>query len=87
MCQCLDSYQMASLLKHSSACLPTWLSVVCEEMRVFGDFATITAKIEGFPDNLDELMQEVLKRLLREDETQFMEKVCFVLFCNLNVFR
>ena len=71
---------MASLLKHSSACLPMWLAIVCEEMRVFGDFATITEKIEGFPDHLEELMQDVLKRLLREDETQFMEKVS-LLFC------
>jgi hypothetical protein len=66
---------MTCLLQHSSARLPAWLAVVCEELRVFGDFATISAKIRDLPDNLEELMKEVLKRLLNEDETNYMEQV------------
>lgn len=75
--QRLDSEQMASLLEHSSARLPAWLAVVCEEMRVFGDSVTISSKIRHLPDSLEELMREVLKRLLREDETNYMEQVLF----------
>lgn len=66
---------MSCLLEHSSSHLPIWLSIVCLEMRVFGDFATISNKIRDFPDDLDELMKSVLERLLREDETHVLNEV------------
>ncbi len=79
--QRLDPDQLASLLEHKSSRIPVWLGVTCEEMRVFGDFATITGKIRNFPDDLIELFKQVLDRLLQEDETQYLEKVIRTSLC------
>lgn len=73
--QKLDSVQLSSLLSHRSSSIPLWLSIACEELRVFGDFATVSSKIKNFPDELNELMKDVIQRLIREDETQALQKV------------
>ena len=52
-----------------------WLSYASEELRVFGDFATLTRKIEGLPETLPGLLSHILDRLITEDTTQLMEKV------------
>lgn len=73
--QKLDDDQLSVLLQHKSSCLPLWMSTACEELRVFGDFATVSEKIRNFPEELNELIKDVLKRLIREDETSAMQKV------------
>lgn len=51
----LDGDQMTSLLAKSSSANPLWLSIACEELRVFGRFREISDKINTLADGLLEL--------------------------------
>lgn len=48
----LDEEQMANLLSKESSQNPLWLSVACEELRVFGVFSKVTDKINKLADGL-----------------------------------
>lgn len=73
--QKLDKEQLSTLVQHRGSSVPLWLGLACGELRVYGDFRTLTQKIENLPDDLDGLLKVILNRLLREDETGCMEKV------------
>ncbi|ESN94094.1 hypothetical protein HELRODRAFT_193832 [Helobdella robusta] len=75
----LDADQTKSLLMNESSRSPIWLSIVCEELRIFGDFATLTNKIKSFPSDLKHLLKEVIERLLREDDTKLLNKLLCLL--------
>ena len=48
----LDAEQMASLLAKQSSENPLWLSIACEELRVFGQFRELSDKINHLADGL-----------------------------------
>ena len=48
----LDAEQMASLLSKESSQNPLWLSIACEELRVFGLFESLSDKINSLADGL-----------------------------------
>ena len=48
----LDMDQMISLLSKQSSENPLWLSVACEELRVYGNFRAMTDKINTLADGL-----------------------------------
>ena len=48
----LDEQQMSSLLSKDSSQNPLWLAIACEELRVYGDFSTVTDKINSLSDGL-----------------------------------
>ena len=48
----LDMDQMFDLLAKSSSENPLWLSIACEELRVFGEFREISDKINNLADGL-----------------------------------
>ncbi len=48
----LDAEQEKSLLDKSSSENPLWLSIACEELRVFGQFRQINDKINQMADGL-----------------------------------
>ncbi len=48
----LDPEQMESLLSKESSENPLWLSIACEELRVFGRFREILDKINRMADGL-----------------------------------
>ncbi|CAH1244024.1 TEP1 [Branchiostoma lanceolatum] len=48
----LDHGQMNSLLSKDSSANPLWLSIACEELRVYGVFEKVSKKIEGLADGL-----------------------------------
>jgi nephrocystin-3 len=48
----LDESQMESLLSKKSSENPLWLSIACEELRVFGSFRQISDKINSLADGL-----------------------------------
>ena len=50
---------MALVIQKKDAGRPLWLSVACEELRVFGDFRSLTNKITSLPEELGGLLQEV----------------------------
>ena len=47
---------MDTFVKKGCSENPLWLSVACEELRVFDNFRKIPTKIGSFPDNLIELV-------------------------------
>ncbi|XP_031552448.1 telomerase protein component 1-like [Actinia tenebrosa] len=77
----LDDQQMDLLISLDGATNPLWLSLSCEELRVFGVFERVTDHIKSFPDSLQGLLKFILKRLVSEDEFQNVEKVLRVLEC------
>ena len=48
----LDDEQMSNLLSKKSSENPLWLSIACEELRVFGSFRRISDKINQLADGL-----------------------------------
>ncbi|XP_064611367.1 telomerase protein component 1-like [Liolophura sinensis] len=75
----LDAEQLELLLSHPCAPQPLWLIIVCEELRVFGDFGKLTGMISKLPESLDGLLEEIIRRLIAEDSTQCMEKsLCLI---------
>ena len=70
---------MKLLMASPGASNPLWLSLACEELRVFGVFETITHHIKSLPATIKELLQLIINRLINEDENNNVEKVR--LFC------
>lgn len=50
----LDMDQMIDLLSKISSENPLWLSIACEELRVYGQFRLIGDKINNLADGLPE---------------------------------
>ncbi|MEK6323893.1 MAG: DUF4062 domain-containing protein [Acidobacteriota bacterium] len=55
--------QMGRLLSKAEADNPLYLVVACEELRLFGEFERVTARIDGLPENTERLLEQVLERL------------------------
>ena len=73
--QTLDPEQLDILTQSEGANNPLWLSMSCEELRVFGIFEKVTEYIRSLPPSLDGLLSAILSRLIREDESAVVEKV------------
>ncbi|PIK44801.1 hypothetical protein BSL78_18344 [Apostichopus japonicus] len=53
--------------------------MACEELRVFGVFDLLTQYIKELPSSLDDLLEKILTRLVKEDETDLLkETLCFM---------
>lgn len=55
--------------------LPLWLSYVCNELRVFGDFATINKKIEQLPIDMEELCGNIINRINSDFRNNLVREV------------
>ena len=63
----MDDYQLKLLIdKPTSTRLPLWLSFACNELRIFGEFTQINNKIKDLPNDLYELIKNVLNRINTE---------------------
>lgn len=78
----LDKEQLEDMTSRNESHNPLWLSLACEELRVFGEFERLTGKIRSIPDNLQDLVFVVLQRLITEDETGVLkDTVCYLACC------
>ncbi|MEE6511697.1 hypothetical protein FKM82_018376 [Ascaphus truei] len=77
----LSAEQLHLLLQHASSLNPLWLSLACEELRVFGVFETLTQKIAGFPDTLQGLLGNIIQRLVQEDQGARVKELLCLLQC------
>ncbi|XP_071945133.1 TPR repeat-containing protein DDB_G0287407-like [Antedon mediterranea] len=68
----LDQEQMTCLLSNEASKNPLWLSIACEELRVFGDFSRVTEKIKSLADDLLDLLGQVLSRFEQENGGMLM---------------
>ncbi|XP_038079413.1 telomerase protein component 1-like isoform X2 [Patiria miniata] len=80
----LDAEQMASLLGKDSSQNPLWLAIACEELRVYGDFRTITKKINSLSDGLLNLLGQVLTRFEQENGGHLVVATLSLLECSSN---
>ncbi|XP_013383728.1 NACHT and WD repeat domain-containing protein 2 [Lingula anatina] len=62
----LDPSQFNLLMNKPSTNNPLWLSIALEELRVHGDFFTVTEKIKSLKEELPGLLSQVLERFERE---------------------
>ncbi|EDV25203.1 uncharacterized protein TRIADDRAFT_25733 [Trichoplax adhaerens] len=75
----LDPTQMDLLLSKEASANPLWLSIACEELRVFGLFSKVTEMIKGLADGLLELLEQVLTRFEEESGGHLMvATLCFL---------
>ena len=54
-----DYFQMNILVNKSDAGRPLWLTIACEELRVFGEFRKLTKVIQDLPQDLIGLLEMV----------------------------
>nr|XP_054769175.1 telomerase protein component 1-like [Lytechinus pictus] len=78
----LDEEQMISLLSKEASQNPLWLSIACEELRVYGVFAKVTDKINTLADGLLELLAQVLERFEDESGGSLMVATLCLLECS-----
>eukprot|EP00794_Sanderia_malayensis_P017020 gene17020-18734_t len=68
----LDGDQMDTLLEKQGSSNPLWLTLACEELRVFGQFEKLLEKIQSLPDDLISLEMDVFSRFEKEAGGQLM---------------
>jgi nephrocystin-3 len=78
----LDDLQMQSLLSKTASENPLWLSIACEELRVFGDYRMVTDKINKLADGLFELLEQVLERFEAESGGHLLVATLSLLECS-----
>uniref|UniRef100_A0ABM0MLN7 TPR repeat-containing protein DDB_G0287407-like n=1 Tax=Saccoglossus kowalevskii TaxID=10224 RepID=A0ABM0MLN7_SACKO len=78
----LDPNQLALLTKCDGAKNALWLTLACEELRVFGVFERLTQRIQTLPGKLEGLLSDILNRLVKEDLTDCIAKVLSLLYCS-----
>ncbi|RDD44593.1 Telomerase protein component 1 [Trichoplax sp. H2] len=78
----LDNTQMELLLSKKASANPLWLSIACEELRVFGLFSKVTEMIKGLADGLLELLEQVLTRFEAESGGHLMVATLCLLECS-----
>lgn len=66
----LDERQMSMLLEKQGSANPLWLTLACEELRVYGVFDLMDEKIASLSDDLISLEEQVLTRFEEENGGQ-----------------
>lgn len=75
----LDNEQLEILTSKPDAGRPLWLTVACEELRVFGDFRKLTQKINNLPEDMIGLLEMVLQRIVKEYGNELVQAtLCLV---------
>eukprot|EP00794_Sanderia_malayensis_P003244 gene3244-3725_t len=64
--------QMVTLLDKEGSSNPLWLTLACEELRVFGSFEKLQEKIHSLPDDLISLEMDVFSRFEKGAGGQLM---------------
>ncbi|WAR22045.1 TEP1-like protein, partial [Mya arenaria] len=73
--------QMKLLVSKKEASIPLYLSLACEELRVFGVFEKITSKLKSLPHTVPLLLQEVLSRLEGDLGKEIVSSALCLLIC------
>eukprot|EP00049_Salpingoeca_infusionum_P022234 m.5625 g.5625 ORF g.5625 m.5625 type:complete len:1195 (+) comp5076_c0_seq1:208-3792(+) len=77
----LDDEQLTLVLDNLGAQSMIWLIMVCEELRTYGVFETVTQRIQALPPSCDDLATQVVKRLLEEDNNGLIRRALLMLCC------
>ena len=63
----LTKEQIALILKKKESGKPLYLTIVAEELRLYGEYERVNQKIAGFSETIEGLFDQIFKRL--EDDT------------------
>ena len=61
---------------------PLWLSLACNELKVFGEFTTVSMKIEKFPNDIDGLILNIIKRIDLEFPNDLANEILCLISCS-----
>ncbi|XP_039627705.1 telomerase protein component 1-like isoform X2 [Polypterus senegalus] len=78
----LSSRQLELLLSKRSSLSPLWMTLACEELRLFGVFERVTHLIQSFPDSLEGILGSILCRLVGEDDSGLLKDFVCILHCS-----
>ena len=79
----LSENQIQKLLSKDEAGNPLFLSVACEELRVFPSFEQITNRIESLPHTIPLLFEQVLMRLEQDHGAHLVRDALCLLQCSI----
>lgn len=68
--------QMRELLKKTDCGNPLYISVACEELRVFGLYEKVSERIKRLSPTTPRLLEEVLKRLETDHGRDLVQRCC-----------
>lgn len=85
----LDGDQLNLILDSKCAENPLWLYFICEELRIYGDFRSLTKQVQAVTTSVEGLIETILRRLIKEDDLIkesdgcLIEKsLCLIACCN-----
>ncbi|XP_076466852.1 telomerase protein component 1-like [Babylonia areolata] len=75
----LEPEQLQQMVQITKVDNPLWMTLMCEELRVFGDFRMMDSKLRALPDTMDAFLATVIGRLLTEDDTGYVKKALYLM--------
>lgn len=74
--QKLEPSLLETLISKTGVDNPLWMLLMIEELRIFGDFRVLKDKIDKLPCTMEELLVQIIDRLIHEDdENEVIKKV------------
>ncbi|MBX9717412.1 MAG: ATP-binding protein, partial [Microbacteriaceae bacterium] len=73
--------QMNLLLRKEHSSLPLWLTVACEELRIFGVFERLNDAINQLPGTVPQLLQQTLARLETQHGVALLSRALSFIAC------
>ena len=78
----LTDQQIEMIINKSNIVNPLYLTIISEELRIFGQFELINQKILSFPANVTLLIEQVLIRLENEFNPSLISKILGLIECS-----
>lgn len=76
--------QMRTLMRKSGSCKPLWLTIACEELRMFGVYELLAAKLKSLPAKVPALLDTVLARIEGDHSTTTVASALSLISCSRN---
>ena len=74
--------QLRFMCSKQSAPIPLWLSIACEELRVFGVYEELTRKVKSLASSVPQLIASVLTRIEKEHGKEIISSALSLLYCS-----
>jgi len=78
----LEEKHINVLLKKKATSNPLYLKVALEELRLFGSFEKLEAKIRDLPDTVIDMFVDVIERLEKEVDKELVKQLFCLLECS-----
>jgi len=78
----LSKQQMGILLNKACSGNPTWIVIACEELRVFNLYEKVTERILELAEDVQSLLEQMIKRLEQDHGPRFVRDALSILVCS-----